>query len=120
MSLIRFGVAKLRAAAKAMLKQYDGACPRSGYLVSHYKAFPVLGRNKITILLAIRHAINIWSISSRAPWLLSVTEGLALPPKSRGGYMPNSRFDLREWLVPPVLMPIFLVLLVAAAMFIQW
>jgi hypothetical protein len=33
--------------------------------------------------------------------------------------MPNSRFDLREWLVPPVLMPIFLVLLVAAAMFIQ-
>jgi hypothetical protein len=34
--------------------------------------------------------------------------------------MPNSRFDLREWLVPPVLMPIFLVLLVAAAMFIQW
>jgi hypothetical protein len=34
--------------------------------------------------------------------------------------MPNSRFDLREWLVPPVLMPVFLVLLVAAAMVIQW
>jgi hypothetical protein len=29
-------------------------------------------------------------------------------------------FSLREWLVPPVLMPIFLVLLVAAAMVIQW
>jgi hypothetical protein len=29
-------------------------------------------------------------------------------------------FNLREWLVPPVLMPIFLVLLVAAAMVIQW
>ena len=29
-------------------------------------------------------------------------------------------FDLREWLVPPVLMPIFLVLLVAAAMIAQW
>jgi hypothetical protein len=29
-------------------------------------------------------------------------------------------FDLGEWLVPPVLMPIFLVLLVAAAMVIQW
>jgi hypothetical protein len=29
-------------------------------------------------------------------------------------------FDLREWLVPPVLMPVFLVLLVAAAMVIQW
>jgi hypothetical protein len=28
--------------------------------------------------------------------------------------------DLREWLVPPVLMPVFLVLLVAAAMIIQW
>ena len=29
-------------------------------------------------------------------------------------------FDLREWLVPPVLMPIFLALLVAAAMVIKW
>jgi hypothetical protein len=29
-------------------------------------------------------------------------------------------FDLREWLVPPVLMPVFYVLLVAAAMVIQW
>jgi hypothetical protein len=35
--------------------------------------------------------------------------------------MPNFRgFNLREWLVPPVLMPIFLVLLVAAAMVVQW
>jgi hypothetical protein len=31
-----------------------------------------------------------------------------------------SAFDLREWLVSPVLMPVFLVLLVAAAMVIQW
>jgi|KBSSwiStaDraftv2_1062776.scaffolds.fasta_scaffold21669_9 hypothetical protein len=75
---------------------------------------------QITILLAIRQTITIWSISSRAPWLLSVTESFALPPKPKGGHMPNSRFDLREWLVPPVLMPIFLVLLVAAAMVIQW
>jgi hypothetical protein len=29
-------------------------------------------------------------------------------------------FNFREWLVPSVLMPIFLVLLVAAAMVIQW
>ncbi len=29
-------------------------------------------------------------------------------------------FNLRERLVPPLLMPIFLVLLVAAAMVIQW
>jgi len=75
---------------------------------------------QITILLAIRQTITIWSISSRAHWLLSVTESFALPPKPKGGHMPNSRFDLREWLVPPVLMPIFLVLLVAAAMIIQW
>ena len=55
------------------------------------------------------------------PGLLSVTESVALPPKPKGGHMPNfSVFNLREWLVPPVLMPIFLVLLVAAAMVIQW
>jgi hypothetical protein len=54
------------------------------------------------------------------PWLLSMTESFALPPKTKGGHMPNSRFDLREWVVPPVLMPVFLVLLVAAAMVAQW
>jgi hypothetical protein len=31
-----------------------------------------------------------------------------------------SKFSIREWLVPPVLLPIFFVLLVAAAMLIQW
>lgn len=30
------------------------------------------------------------------------------------------KFDLRGWLVPPVLLPIFFALLIAAAMFIQW
>jgi hypothetical protein len=29
-------------------------------------------------------------------------------------------FSFRDWLVPPVLMPIFLVLLVAAALVVQW
>lgn len=34
--------------------------------------------------------------------------------------MPNiSKFSLREWLVPPVLLPIFFVLLIAAAVLIQ-
>jgi hypothetical protein len=34
--------------------------------------------------------------------------------------MSNTRkFDLREWLVPPVLLPIMLVLLIAAAAIIQ-
>lgn len=31
-----------------------------------------------------------------------------------------SKFSVREWLVPPVLLPIFFVLLIAAAMLIQW
>jgi len=30
------------------------------------------------------------------------------------------KFDLREWLVPPVLLPIFLALLLAAAVLIRW
>ena len=30
------------------------------------------------------------------------------------------KFDIREWLVPPVLLPIFFVLLIAASMLIQW
>jgi hypothetical protein len=30
------------------------------------------------------------------------------------------KFSVREWLVPPVLLPIFFVLLIATAMFIQW
>jgi hypothetical protein len=32
----------------------------------------------------------------------------------------SSGIDLREWLVPPVLMPVLFVLLVAAAVVIQW
>ena len=30
------------------------------------------------------------------------------------------KFDLRDWLVPSVLMPIFFALLIAAAVIIQW
>jgi len=37
-----------------------------------------------------------------------------------GGQMSDTRkFDVREWLVPPVLLPIFLVLLTAAAAVLQ-
>jgi hypothetical protein len=119
MSLTRFGVAKLRAAAKAMLKQYDGA------------VFEVATWCRITRLVRSCAETNYDSSRYSAddhymvdiiarPWLLSVTESFALPPEPKGGHMPNSRFDLRAWLVPPVLMPIFLVLLVAAAMVIQW
>jgi hypothetical protein len=31
----------------------------------------------------------------------------------------SSSFDIREWLVPPVLLPIFLVLLIAGAMLLN-
>jgi hypothetical protein len=31
-----------------------------------------------------------------------------------------NNFSIREWLVPPVLLPIFFVLVIAAAIFIQW
>jgi hypothetical protein len=31
----------------------------------------------------------------------------------------TSKFDLREWLIPPVLMPIFFVLLIVAAAIVQ-
>ena len=31
-----------------------------------------------------------------------------------------SKFSVREWLVPPVLLPIFFALLIAAAVIIQW
>ena len=94
-------------------------------------AFKWLHNARITSLVARNPKTNcdsaryspdshyVQDITAR-PGLLSVTESVALPPKPKGGHMPNSRFDLREWLVPPVLTPIFLVLLVAAAMVIQW
>jgi hypothetical protein len=30
------------------------------------------------------------------------------------------KFNLRDWLVPPVLLPIFFALLIAAAVILQW
>jgi hypothetical protein len=85
------------------------------------QALQAPSKNKSAILLAIRQIVAISGTSSRAPWLLSVTESFALPPQPKGGHMSKlPTFNFREWLVPPVLMPIFLVLLVAAAMVIQW
>ena len=118
----KVGVAlSVSAAAKGMLKQYDCACFRSGYLVSHYKACPVLRRNKLRFFSLFGRRSLYGRYHRAPPWLLSVTESFALPPKPKGGHMPKfPAFNLREWLVPPVLMPIFLVLLVAAAMIAQW
>jgi hypothetical protein len=30
------------------------------------------------------------------------------------------KFSVREWLVPPVLLPVFFLLLIAAAVLVQW
>ena len=63
---------------------------------------------------------HIFGITAR-PRPLSVTESFALPPRPKAVNMSHvNKFSIREWLVPPILMPIFLVLLVAAAMLIQW
>jgi hypothetical protein len=54
------------------------------------------------------------------PWLLSVTESVALPPQPAGGQVPDTpQIDFREWLVPPVLIPIFFALLIAALIVLQ-
>ena len=49
-----------------------------------------------------------------------MTESIALPPRQKAVDMSNLyRFSV-EWLVPPVLLPIFFAVLIAAAMLIQW
>jgi hypothetical protein len=54
------------------------------------------------------------------PWLVSVTESMCSRLNQAGGPMPDTpKFDFREWLVPPVLLPILLGLLIAAAVVIQ-
>jgi hypothetical protein len=63
---------------------------------------------------------HILDITAR-PRLLPVTESITLPPRPKAVNMSNiDKFSIREWLVPPILLPIFLALLVATAMFIQW
>ena len=93
----------------------------------HYKPCQQAPKKQTAILIANsdppRYSADspyIQEITAR-PGLLSVTESVALPPQLKGGHMSDTlKFDLRDWLVPPVLLPIFLVLLVAAAMVIQW
>ena len=120
MSLTGFGVAKLRAAVRAMPKQYDGA---RIHMATRCCITSLPGCAQKTNCDSVRYSAEsryIRDITAR-PGLLSVTESVALPPQQQGGHMSKiPAFDLREWLVPPVLMPIFLVLLVAAAMVIQW
>jgi len=50
-----------------------------------------------------------------------MTESVALPLLQKAVDMSNiNRVSVREWLVPPVLLPIFFGLLIAAAIVIQW
>jgi hypothetical protein len=118
MSLTGFGVAKLRAAVRAMPKQYDGARIHMATRCRNTSLPGSPPENKLRFSSLFGRYIE--DITAR-PGLLSVTESVALPPQPKGGHMSKlPAFSHREWLVPPVLMPIFLVLLVAAAMVIQW
>jgi hypothetical protein len=65
-ALTRFGVAKLRAAVRAMLKQYDGAEIQMATRC-RITSLPGNPRKQIAILLAIRQIVAISEISSRAP-----------------------------------------------------
>jgi hypothetical protein len=66
MSLTGFGVAKLRAAVRAMPKQYDGAGIQMA-TQCHITSLPGVPRKQIAILLAIRQIVAISEISPRAP-----------------------------------------------------
>jgi hypothetical protein len=43
-----------------------------------------------------------------------------LLPKEEAVSASIQKFNLREWLVPPILVPAFLDLLIAGAIFIRW
>ena len=60
-------------------------------------------------------AVTAFAITAR-PRQLSVTESACAPAlTSKGGHMSDiRRFNLREWLVPPVLVPLFFALAIAA------
>jgi hypothetical protein len=66
MSLTGFGVAKLRAAVRAMPKQYDGALIHMA-TQCRITSLPGSPRKQIAILLAIRQIVAISETSPRAP-----------------------------------------------------
>jgi hypothetical protein len=43
-----------------------------------------------------------------------------LPPKKEAVSMSIQKFNLREWLVPPILVPALLGLLIAGAVIVRW
>ena len=83
-----------------------------------YKPLARVDCTQRTRLISLIGEVDATRLASpRASWLLSVTESITLPPPPKeGGQMSGSvKFDIREWLVPPLLVPIFLVLLIAIA-----
>jgi hypothetical protein len=84
--------------------------------------YNLLATSKLRPALVIRRTVTISSRSPRVSRLLSVTESAALPPlqKRRSNMSVINKFSVREWLVPPVLLPIFFAVLIAAAILIQW
>lgn len=61
-------------------------------------------------------ALNTVSI-----WPLSVIEGLELSPQNGAVVMSGiQKFDLREWMVPQILVPLVLGLIIAGAVIVRW
>jgi hypothetical protein len=55
------------------------------------------------------------------PWPLSVMRALRSRLNQSGGRLSDTpKFKFQEWLVPPVLLPVFIALLVAASAIIHW
>jgi hypothetical protein len=54
-------------------------------------------------------------------WHLPVTESCSRSRRRKAvSMLDNEKFDLREWLVPPILLPLFFGLIIAGAIIIQW
>lgn len=53
-------------------------------------------------------------------WHLPVTESLCSRHNKAVDMSSIQKFDLREWLVPPILLPVFFGLVVAVAVIVQW
>jgi len=83
MSLTRFGVAKLRAAVRAMLKQYDGAGIQMATQFAHYKPHQTQPETNCDSARYSPDSHYVQHITAH-PGLLSVTESVALPPQPKG------------------------------------
>jgi hypothetical protein len=53
-------------------------------------------------------------------WHLPVTESLRSRHRTAVSMSDIEKFDLREWLVAPVMVPLFFGLIIAGATIIQW